>query len=171
MTTYDEAANAAREDYGRDNGASAKASELVDQILDVSKNLGSVVGREARSAVNRVTEQLSDKTEAGVDRGVNALGSLAKAMQTAGNEVASESPGLAKSLNQAANHVESFADTIKGQNLSDLTHGAAELARRNPTLFIAGTIAAGFALSRFLRSTSGTEGGTDNRNESQLNGQ
>ena len=53
MTTCEEAASAAREDFGRDSGASAKASELVDQILNVSKNLGSVVGREARSAVLR----------------------------------------------------------------------------------------------------------------------
>jgi hypothetical protein len=166
MTTYDEAAGAARKDFGRANDTSAKASELVDQILKVSKNLGSVVGREARSAVNRVTDQLSEKTEAGVDRGANTLGSLAKAMQTAGNEVASESPGLARSLNQAAGHVESFADTIKGQNLSDLTHGAAELARRNPTLFLAGTIAAGFALSRFLRSSSGPDGAIVGREES-----
>lgn len=156
MTAYEGAAYAARDDLGGKSDTTAKASELVDQILDVSKNLGNVVGREARSAFNRVTEQLSEKTEAGVDCGANTLGSLARAMQTAGDEVATDSPGLARSLNQAAHHVESFADTIKGQSLSDLTHGAAELARRNPSLFLAGTIAAGFALSRFLRSSSAT---------------
>lgn len=170
MTIHEEAASAAHGDFGRNSDSSGKASELVDQILNVSKNLGSVVGREARSAVKRVTDELSEKTEAGVDHGANTLGSLAKAMQTAGNEVAADSPALARSLGQAAGYVENLGDTIKGQNLSELTHGAAELARRNPTLFIAGTIAAGFALSRFLRSSSVNTGASDGQYEGGSDG-
>jgi hypothetical protein len=75
-------------------------------------------------------------------------------MQAAGKEVTTESPGLANSIDEAASHVEAFADTIRGRTLSELASSAAELAKRNPTVFLAGAIAAGFAVSRFVRSSA-----------------
>jgi hypothetical protein len=134
-------------------------SELVDQVVGVTKNLGSVVGKEARAMAGRVTAQLSETAEAGVGRGAESLSNLGKAFQAAGREIAPESPGLARTLDDVASQVDSFADTIRGRSLSELVSGAAELAKRNPTLFLAGTIAAGFVASRFIRSTA--SGNTD----------
>ena len=143
-----------RENAGRNRSASP--SELVDHVVDATKNIGSVVGNEARAMAGRVTEQLSETAEAGVDRGADALGSFVRAMQAAGREIGPESPGLARTLDDVATNVESFADTIRGRSLTQLVSSAAELARRNPTVFLAGTIIAGFAVSRFVRSTAPT---------------
>lgn len=153
MMMHDETAGAAFPETQRSE-RTRTPSELVDQVLDVSKNLGGVVGKEARAVMGRVTEQLSETAEAGVDRGADALGSLVRAMQAAGKEVTAESPGLANSIDEAASHVEAFADTIRGRTVSELASSAAELAKRNPTVFLAGAIAAGFAVSRFVRSSA-----------------
>ena len=115
--------------------------------------------------MGRVTEQLSETAEAGVDRGADALGSLVRAMHAAGNEVNVDSPGLARSIDEAASHVEAFAETIRGRSLSELASSAAELAKRNPTVFLAGAIVAGFAVSRFVRSSAPADAASDNRYE------
>ncbi|MBL8895873.1 MAG: hypothetical protein JNJ53_14820 [Rhizobiales bacterium] len=164
MTNYDEAVGAAFQETHRSEKARAP-SELVDQVLDASKNLGGVVGKEARAMLGRVTEQVSETAEAGVDRGADALGSLVRAMHAAGNEVNVDSPGLARSIDEAASHVEAFAETIRGRSLSELASSAAELAKRNPTVFLAGAIVAGFAVSRFVRSSAPADAASDNRYE------
>jgi ABC-type transporter Mla subunit MlaD len=133
---------------------SANPSELVEEVVGVTKNLGAAVGKEARAMAGRVTEQLSETAEAGVDRGADALGHFVRAMQAAGREIEPEAPGLARTLDDVASNVDGFAETIRGRSLSELASSAAELARRNPTIFLAGTIIAGFAVSRFVRSTA-----------------
>jgi hypothetical protein len=139
--------------HNRKNG-SADPSELVEQVVGVTKNLGAAVGKEARAMAGRATEQLSETAEAGVDRGADTLGHFVRAMQAAGREIEPEAPGLARTLDAVASNVDGFADTIRGRSLSELVSSAAELARRNPTMFLAGTIVAGFAVSRFVRSTA-----------------
>jgi hypothetical protein len=139
--------------HDRRNG-SADPSELVEQVVGVTKNLGAAIGKEARAMAGRVTEQLSETAEAGVDRGADTLGQFVRAMQAAGREIGPEAPGLARTLDDVASNVDGFADSIRGRSLSELVSSAAELARRNPTMFLAGTIVAGFAVSRFVRSTA-----------------
>lgn len=128
--------------------------ELVDQVVGVAQNLGTVVGKEARAMAGRVTEQLSQTAEAGVGRGADSLASLGKAFQAAGREIAPEAPGLARTLDDVAGQMDRFAESIRDRSLSELVAGAAELAKRNRTLFLAGTVAAGFLASRFIRSTA-----------------
>jgi len=132
----------------------ANPSEVVDLVVDVTKNLGSAFGREARAMAGRVSEQLSETVEAGVERGADALGSFVRAMHAAAQEVEPEAPGLARTLDDVARNVDGFADTIRGRTISELVSSAAKLARRNPTIFLAGTILAGFAVSRFVRSSA-----------------
>jgi len=156
MNTYDEDFNAG-ESSGRSQNGAAKPGEVVDQVVNITKNLGSVVGKEARAMAGRVTEQLSETAEASVDRGADALGSFVRAMQAAGREIEPESPGLARTLDDVATNVDNFAETIRGRSLSDLVSSASDLAKRNPTIFLAGAIAAGFAVSRFMKSAATTE--------------
>jgi hypothetical protein len=152
MNTFDNSASASP---GEDiRNSAGKPAELVDQVMEVTKNLSAVVGKEARAMAGRVTEQLGETAEASVNRGADALGSFVRAMQAAGREIEPEAPGLARTLDDVASNVDGFAETIRDRSLSDLVSSAAELARRNPTLFVAGTILAGFAVSRFVRSTA-----------------
>lgn len=55
--------------------------------------------------------------------------------------------------NQLANQTDRVADQLRHQDLSHLLRDAGAYSRREPMLFMGGAIAAGFVVSRFLRSS------------------
>jgi hypothetical protein len=61
---------------------------------------------------------------------------------------------VARYVEQAAGSIEQFAATLQRQELGDLARQVEDFARRQPALFIGGSVAAGFALARFLKSSA-----------------
>lgn len=53
----------------------------------------------------------------------------------------------------AADRLFKFADQLRGKSAEQLFHDADRLARDNPGLFLAGSIAVGFGLTRFARAS------------------
>ena len=130
---------------------------LVEQILGTTRGVASVVSSEARNITGQISQELGASAEAGVEKGADSLSGLVKAMQIAGRELQGDSPALARNIDAAAAHLENFADSIRGRSVTDMFSSASDLARRNPTTFLAGAIIAGFAASRFLRSSHAAE--------------
>jgi hypothetical protein len=60
--------------------------------------------------------------------------------------------GMSDYLNDMAESMSGLAGNLRGKSAEQLLHDGAELARSNPALFIAGSIALGFGLSRFLKA-------------------
>ncbi|SFU93637.1 hypothetical protein [Halomonas korlensis] len=56
--------------------------------------------------------------------------------------------------NQLADQTDRVADQLRHQDLQRLMRSAGAYSRREPMLFMGGAIAAGFVVSRFLRSSS-----------------
>jgi ElaB/YqjD/DUF883 family membrane-anchored ribosome-binding protein len=54
---------------------------------------------------------------------------------------------------QLASQTDRFSNQLRDQDLSHLLHNAGAYSRREPMLFMGGAIAAGFLVSRFLRSS------------------
>ena len=70
--------------------------------------------------------------------------------------------GMSDYLTDMAASMSGLAGNLRGKSAEQLLHDGAELARSNPALFIAGSIAIGFGLSRFLKAgTSSTVGTSD----------
>lgn len=72
--------------------------------------------------------------------------------------------GMSDYLTDMAESMTGLASNLRGKSAEQLLHDGAELARSNPALFIAGSIAIGFGLSRFLKagtSSSATVGTSD----------
>lgn len=61
---------------------------------------------------------------------------------------------IGRILDQAASGLERAADAIRSKDIDSLMNQATDLMRRQPALFIGGSVLAGFALSRFLKSSS-----------------
>lgn len=55
--------------------------------------------------------------------------------------------------NQLASQTDRVSDQLRHQDLQHLLHDAGAYSRREPMLFMGGAIAAGFVVSRFLRSS------------------
>nr|WP_061290586.1 hypothetical protein [Azotobacter vinelandii] len=61
--------------------------------------------------------------------------------------------GLSDYVLNAADRMFRFADQLRGRSAEQLFHDADRLARDNPGLFLAGSIALGFGLTRFARAS------------------
>ncbi|WP_256218846.1 hypothetical protein [Pseudomonas sp. P1.31] len=66
-----------------------------------------------------------------------------------------DSLGMSDYLSDMAESMTGLAGNLRGKSAEQLLHDAADLARSNPALFIAGSIAVGFGLSRFLKAGTG----------------
>jgi hypothetical protein len=60
---------------------------------------------------------------------------------------------VARHIREAAKSVEGLSNNLRNRSVDELMHAASDLARSRPGVFIAGAVAAGFALSRFLKSS------------------
>ena len=63
-------------------------------------------------------------------------------------------PDQTEGLRGAALSVEGLSDTIRSRNVGELVTAASDTARTHPAAFFVGAMAAGFALSRFVKSSS-----------------
>ncbi len=62
--------------------------------------------------------------------------------------------GLAAYASQVAGSIESVANRLRNSSVDELATEARQLARSNPTLFLLGSVAVGFGLTRFLKASS-----------------
>jgi len=104
--------------------------------------------------VSGIGEQLSRTVEDQKKQGVDAIRDFARAINTAAGELEGHSPQMARFVREAASQVESFSGNIENKSIGGLMQQVTSLARSQPTLFIGGALAAGFALSRFIKSST-----------------
>lgn len=108
-------------------------------------------GEEAAATVrDRATAFAQEQKEAGARQ----VDSLARAVNRAAEELEQSSPQLAGYARHAASSVDTLSHSLRDRSLSDLFNDANQYARREPVVFFGAAMAAGFALSRFLRSSA-----------------
>lgn len=132
-----------------------KARETASAALDVATEAGRTVKNEVKShaadTLNSVREAAGERTDAARDTLVNAGDRLAETLETEAQSV----DGIpARLLTGLASGVTTVTDGLRGRTLGDLLADAQGYARRNPGTFAVGAAVAGFALARFLRSSS-----------------
>ena len=129
-----------------------------------SAPLGASLGETAQTAVDALRHQaaefagdvgheLNRTGEAQKERGVEAIRGLARAIDSAADELQRQSPLAARAVHEAARGVEDLSDNLSNRNVNELVDAGVQLARAQPALFVAGSVAAGFALARFLKSS------------------
>ncbi|WP_426199083.1 hypothetical protein [Pseudomonas sp. DC3200b2] len=119
---------------------------------------------EASSAVNELKEQGTQQFEQYRDKAADQLEGLVEGVQSAASAMEGrDTLGLAQGLSDVAASLGDFADRMRHKSAEELLQEGARVARENPLLFLAGTVAVGFALSRFLRASapSGTSSEDD----------
>ena len=148
--TAQSAADAAR----RQAGAS-----LRDGLQDTAQTAADAVRQQASKFADDVGHELNKTGEAQIARGVEAIRTVARAIDSAADELESQSPKVASTVHEAARRVDSLSDNLSNRNVNELIDSASRLARARPALFFGGSIAAGFALARFLKSSAGRRPG------------
>lgn len=109
------------------------------------------IADEAGALLNETKAQGAEQYSHYRDAAAEQLDSLKEGAQSAAHALEDKDTlGLSQYLAQAAECLGSFAEQMRHQSAEDLLHKGSRLARDNPGLFLAGSVAIGFGLSRFL---------------------
>ncbi|MBC3361878.1 hypothetical protein [Pseudomonas sp. SWRI154] len=87
------------------------------------------------------------------DTAADQIDALARGAKSAMSELeANDTLGLSHYLADMADSMSGLAGKLRNKSAEELLHDGSRLARDNPGLFLAGSIAVGFGLSRFLKA-------------------
>jgi hypothetical protein len=110
---------------------------------------------DAQAALASAKEHGSAQFEQYRDTAVDQIESLAHSAQTAAEQMEdSDTLGLSHYVTDLAQSMTTLADNLRGRSIDELLQQAGKLARDNPALFVTGSVALGFGLSRFLRASA-----------------
>jgi hypothetical protein len=126
---------------------SSTAGDKAQDVKDQAKQGAQRMAGEARRQTNETVE---NQKRAAADQ----AGGVADALRKTGDELnRQQQPYLAHYANRFAASLERMAGTLREKDPDTLIGQTQDFARRQPGLFLGGAVAAGFALSRFLKSS------------------
>lgn len=132
----------------------------------MAESIGSTNGVDAQPNIERAKMILTELTSAAqsaaisvVDeqksRAASQVGGVAAAVRAAARSLErSQSPAAADYVDTAARQIETFADMLRERRWAEIAAELEEMARHRPALFVAGAVAVGFFVGRFLSAAS-----------------
>lgn len=108
----------------------------------------------AREAGQRGKAQL----EARKDTAAEQVQRLAGVVERAAGDLGQENGSLARYAGELAGSMNRFAEGLQNRSVDQLVGDVQSLARRNPALFLVGSVALGVVLARFLKASGQREG-------------
>ena len=123
--------------------ATRQVKEQASQLTESAKGLASEAGEKLRSAAE-------DQKNAGADY----VSGLAGAVRRAASEFDDQIPQAGQYIRRAADQIENASDALRRRDLNELLGNVQDFARRQPTAFLGATVLAGFAMVRFLKSST-----------------
>jgi hypothetical protein len=103
--------------------------------------------------IRSAAESLLDE---GKGRAIGTVQGVAEALRKTAEGLHEAEGGefVARYAEQAADQIERFTDSIRDRHLGDIVADIDDFARRQPTLFLLGAVAAGFAVGRLMAASS-----------------
>ena len=136
------------------NKSKESARKVADVAKDAARATYDAVSAQASELASSVAGELETSAEDQKRRGAETMRTFAGAVQHAAAELDQQSPVVARQFRTAAQKVEGLSESLRDRSIRDLVNDASDLARRQPLWFFGGAIVAGFALSRFLKSSA-----------------
>jgi len=122
----------------------------------------STIADRARAAAGEVGSELGDAATGFAEdqkaSGAKLIQNVSEAARAAADKLAADSPTVAGYVRDASQQIDRFASDFQNRSIGDLMRDVGDFARRQPALFIAGSVLAGFMLTRFLKSSAPDEG-------------
>jgi hypothetical protein len=106
--------------------------------------------------IGNEAEQFAERQK---QAGAGQIDELAKAVHGAANELQEQMPKAAEFVHTAASQLEKGAGAIRERSIKDFMSGLNDFGRREPLALFGGALVAGFAISRFLKSSADQTGG------------
>lgn len=135
-------------------GTVGTSADLASKERSVKEELAAGKGKMAELA-ETATSAGKAQLDSGLTKAAGQVDHIAKALDDAAARLKDEhQDGLASYATQVATSITSLADRLRESSVDELASEARQLARANPAMFILGSIAVGFGLTRFLKASS-----------------
>jgi ElaB/YqjD/DUF883 family membrane-anchored ribosome-binding protein len=129
------------------------ASSTMGRTADASGEHETSVFAEFVDAARLAAESMLEEQRQQVAEKVSGI---AEALRSAANSLQqSQNRALAGYADQAADQVDSIYRTVRERHWNEIVADTEDFARRQPTLFVLGAVAAGFLVGRFLWASTG----------------
>ena len=107
----------------------------------------------AETAQSHIADVAKSQTDATRDAAASKANEFADAARDAGQNFDPDSM-QAEALRKVATTIEGISQHLRDKPIGELADDAAMFARRNPLLVLSGAAVAGFAIARFLKSST-----------------
>ena len=151
-----------------DASAQNATNKVKSEAADVANKVKSDTAELAQDVKRKGEQQLDSRKQAAADQAKSLAGAVERAAEDLREQ---NQQSLADYAGQLAGSMKSFADNLKSRSTDDLIRDTQQLARKNPTLFVLGSVAVGVALSRFFKASTDREGQQRNLHPSAYEGQ
>ncbi|WP_185856233.1 hypothetical protein [Vreelandella populi] len=128
---------------GTSHSSSPSADSLKQQGRDTVHDVSEAAQHQAESLFNRQRDTAAEQT----NKFTNAINKMADEFDS------QEQPYFSQQARKLADTADRFSNKLRDKDLKSLCQEAQSYSRREPALFFGGAIAAGFLLTRFLRSS------------------
>lgn len=137
-------------------GSTGTQSSTIATVKETGGRLAGEARQYAGDMANRAKDKGRTLFEQQKESAVGQLGGVAHALRNTAGQMQGEGlqPQIARYIDMAAGQLESLGDRIRNKDLDTLINDTQNLARRSPGAFLAGTVAVGFLLARFMKSSS-----------------
>jgi len=118
-------------------------SSVLKEARAEAENIGASMRRSARHFADQQRDLAAEK-----------VSGVAQAVQTAAKDIEQQMPQASGLVHDAAEKLQDAASMLRERSVDDLMEGLSKFARQQPVVFFGGAVFAGFALSRFLKSSA-----------------
>ena len=138
----------------------------MDETVESGKSLAAQARARLSDAVDPMVDKAREAAAQQKAAGAEQVSGVAAAVHRAADDLGSQLPQAAKYIHGAAHKLEEASSALKERSLDDLMGTFGQFARSQPAAFFATAALAGFALSRFLKSSGESVGRAANRSSS-----
>jgi uncharacterized protein (DUF3084 family) len=144
-----------------DERQNAGKNQSKEQVKKDAQNLKQEAQQKAQGVSQNVKQEAESRFNEGRNKASSEMHTMAHAARAAADDLQDQNhEGLSSYVSEIAQNMDSLADNLRGKSADELVHEVTRMAKRNPALFITGSLAIGFGLSRFAKSSSTHEHST-----------
>lgn len=137
-----------------DTGSDATVQDTVQHVQDTAGQVMDQAHEAAGKVVDQVRGTASSQLSTQKDRAAETVSTVAQVIRTAGDQLKDQNqPAIAQYADKAAQRVDQFSSYLQNKDVREIATEIEHIARRQPTLFLAGAFALGLLGARFLKSS------------------
>lgn len=111
-------------------------------------------GLNVKEIASQAGEKLMDTAEQQKRAGADFMTGVADAVRRAASEFEEPAPQAAHYIRAAADQMNAVSDALRRRDIGQMLSDVQSFARRQPSAFLGASFLAGFAVTRFLRSSA-----------------